>query len=219
MAMARAMRRPVSTRALLACGSIGPTLFMTTFFIDGSTRPGYDPSRNFVSQLSTGERGWLQITNFVACGVLLLAGAVGLSRTPGPRLATTLIGANAVALIAAGVFVADPGRGYPPGAHEPLHSTPHSTLHGLASLTAFLSLGTAPLVVAAHTRSSPAWAAYSVLSGIVVLAFFAATVVLSDQNKSVASGPPIGVLQRISIASGFTWLPALFLRHWRQSDR
>ncbi len=213
------MKRPVSTRALLACGAIAPTLFMATFFIDGGTRPGYDPSRNFVSQLSTGERGWLQISNFVVCGLLLLAGTVGLSRTREPRLATALIGANAVALIAAGVFVADPGRGYPPGSHEPPQSTLHSTLHGLASLIAFLSLGVAPLVVAAHTRSSRAWGVYSMLSGIVVLAFFAATVVVSDQNKSVASDPPIGVLQRISIVSGFTWLPALFLRHSRRSDR
>lgn len=212
-------KQPVSTRALLACGAIGPTLFMATFFIDGGTRPGYDPSRNFVSQLSTGERGWLQITNFVVCGLLLLAGTVGLSRTPGPRAATILIAANAVALIAAGVFVADPGRGYPPGAHVPTESTPHSTVHGLASLIAFLSLGAAPLVVAAHTRASRVWAAYSLFSGIVVLGFFAATVVVSNQDERLVSGAPIGVLQRISIVAGFTWLPALFLRRWRRSDR
>ncbi len=41
---------------------------MVTILIDGATRPGYEPWRNFVSQLSTGERGWLQIANFIVAG-------------------------------------------------------------------------------------------------------------------------------------------------------
>jgi hypothetical membrane protein len=202
----------MSTRVLLACGVIAPVLFVLTFLVDGATRPGYNAWRNAISQLSTGERGWLQIANFVVCGALVLLGTVGLWRSSGWRVATVLIGLFAVALIAVGIFVVDPGLGYPPGARALPQPSLQQTIHELASLVVFLALGLAPLAVALHdARSSPAWAGYSLLSGIIVLGFFAATVAVSAQ-QDILSDDPIGLLQRISVVAGFAWLAALFTR-------
>jgi len=209
----------LSTRALLACGTIGPVLFMITFFIDGATRPGYDPWRNFVSQLGVGERGWLQIANFILCGVLVLAGAVGVRRGPGSRVVAVIIGVIALGMIGAGIFVVDPGLGYPPGERVPPRPTFHDSAHQLVSLIVFLALGLAPLVVAVLTRATRAWAAYCLLSGIVVLAFFAATVVVSAQEERIFTGAPIGLLQRVSVAAGLAWLSAYFLSLWRVNTR
>ncbi|MBL7260041.1 DUF998 domain-containing protein [Paractinoplanes lichenicola] len=47
----------------------------------GWLRPGYDSSRNWVSQLSLGPHGWLNNINLALCGLWLLAGAAGLRRT------------------------------------------------------------------------------------------------------------------------------------------
>ena len=64
-------------------GMIAPTLFVGTFTIEGSLRPGYDPGtihfREYVSALSIGPGGCIQIANFVVVGLLLLAFARGLN--------------------------------------------------------------------------------------------------------------------------------------------
>jgi hypothetical membrane protein len=204
---------------LLTCGAVAPVLFVLTFLVDGATRPGYDPWRNFVSQLSTGEGGWVQVTNFIVSGTLVLLGAVGLWRRSAPRFVTLAVGVFAAGLIAAGVFVVDPGRGYPPGAESPPQATLHDTVHELASLVVFIALGLAPLATALHdVRSSRRWAAYSLLSGIAVLGFFGATVALAAE-QDVLSNVPIGLIQRISVVAGFAWLAALFIRQRRVNAR
>jgi len=203
----------VSTRALLTCGALGPALFVITFFVDGATRPGYEPWRNFVSQLSTGERGWVQIANFVLCGVLLLIGTAGLLRTRTSRAVTVLIGVVAVGLVAAGIFVTDPGFGYPPGEWTPSQQTFHDAVHGVMSVIVFFTLSVVAIVVALQAWSSRLWAWYSLLSGLAVFVFItAAARVAAEQERIASPDAPMGVLQRISIVAGFAWLAALFAR-------
>src|SRR5206468_1543570 len=109
----------LSTRPLLAAGLIGPPLFIVVFLIEGATRPGYSAWRNYVSQLATGEGGWVQVVNFIVCGTLMVAFAVGLRlalrRGRASVAAPVLLGAFGMALLVAGVFVTDPALGYPPG--------------------------------------------------------------------------------------------------------
>jgi hypothetical protein len=158
-------------------------------------------------------RAWLDADReLILCGALVLAGAVGLWRSPGSRVVAVIIGVLALGMIGAGIFVVDAGLGYPPGERVPPRPTFHDSVHQLVSLIVFLALGLAPLVVAALTRSSRAWAAYCLLSGIVVLAFFAATVVVSAQEERIFTGAPIGLLQRVSVVAGLGWLSAYFLR-------
>jgi hypothetical membrane protein len=210
----------VSTRALLTCGALGPALFVITFFVDGATRPGYEPWRNFVSQLSTGERGWVQIANFVLCGVLLLAGTAGLLRTRTSRAVTVLIGVVAVGLVAAGIFVTDPGFGYPPGERTPSPPTFHDAVHGFTSVIVFFTLSVVAIVVALQAWSSRLWAWYSLLSGLAVFVFItAAARVAAEQERIVSPDAPMGALQRISIVVGFTWLAAFFIRQTRVNTR
>ena len=53
-------------------GMIGPVLFIAIFTLEGWLRPGYNPLGMFVSELSLGPGGWIQIVNFIVFGVLLL---------------------------------------------------------------------------------------------------------------------------------------------------
>jgi hypothetical membrane protein len=201
------------TRALLACGILGPTLFILTFLVDGATRPGYDPWRNLVSQLATGAGGWVQIANFVACGVLLIAMAIGLFRSFGLTATASIVAVLGVALILAGMFVTDPGFGYPPGTLE--RRTFHGEIHDYVSTVVFLSLGLAPLsaVAFASTSAWTGWRVYSALTGVIVLAFIVVTAIAVDNAQSGTwPNAPTGLLQRISIVAGLGWLVALSFR-------
>lgn len=204
------------TRILLLCGAVGPLLFVATFLVDGATRPGYDPWRNFVSSLATGERGWIQVANFIVWGALALAFSIGLLRLRivGPG---ALICGYAVAMLGVGVFVTDPGLGYPPGA--PTEHTTHGQLHSVAALAAFLLNAVAAVVTAARFASAPRWLTfvrYSLLTGVAVLAFFVASAILPILDARGAwPNAPAGLVQRISIIVGLTWFSAFALRLWR----
>lgn len=194
-------------RVFLAAGALAPVLFIVTFLIDGATRPGYRPWRNMVSQLATGERGWMQIANFLVCGALIAASSIGLRRAGMSRAASVAVAAIGIGMVLAGVFVTDPGLGYPPGALVESEPSLHDTIHGLVSLVVFLALGLAPVLVAlSMRRSSPAWSVYSALSAVLTLAFFAASVYGSVAGDRTT---PIGIYQRISIIAGLGWLSAL----------
>ena len=172
------------TRTLLACGAVAGPLFVVVGFGQAFIRQGFDLRRHALSLLSNGDLGWIQIVNFLASGALVVALAIGMRRvlrgeaagTWGPRL----VGAYGASLIAAGIFVADPALGFPPGtpAGPPAVWSWHSTLHFLSAAVGFFSLIAACFVFARAfaRRSERGWAACSALTGAIFLvAFVAAT--------------------------------------------
>jgi len=50
------------------------------FLVEGVVHPEYNAWRDYVSDLSLGRQGWVQMANFVVFGLLMLAFAVGLRR-------------------------------------------------------------------------------------------------------------------------------------------
>jgi len=204
------------TRRLLAAGIVGPALFVIVLLVEGATRPGYDAFRQFGSELSLSNQGWEQIANFLMCGVLCLAFAVGLRRTlrsgRGSIAGPVALAVFGLALVVAGIFVTDPALGYPPGAAEV--QTMHGAIHALAGLFAFVSLAVACFALTwrfagnAHTRG---WALYSFVSGAVVLVFFIASV--------APDGGPIGLLQRVAIVTGWTWIAAIAFHLRRETGQ
>src|SRR5207237_3774866 len=71
------------------------------------------------SVLSNGDRGWIQVANFLVSGLLVVAGAVGMRQVLRPGRAATwgplLVAGYGVGLVAAAIFRADPMDGFPPG--------------------------------------------------------------------------------------------------------
>jgi hypothetical membrane protein len=202
-----------ATKLLLTCGVIGPLLFIAWFLILGATRTDYEALRQPVSSLSIGPYGWMQIANFLVTGSLIIAFSIGLRRTLYPAFwGPLLVGLVGVGLIGAGIFVTDPLNGYPPG--TPLVPTVRTTqgrLHDLFGMPVFLGLPIACFVFGRlfARRGERGWAAYSILSGIVMFAFF----VLAGMGFRQMPGFTnlAGVYQRLSIATGFGWLALLAL--------
>jgi hypothetical protein len=199
-----AREQPVAIRLLLACGAIGPLLFTVVFVILGATRPHYSAWQDPVSSLSLGEGGWMQITNFIVFGALMLGFAIGLRRVlrtgPGSTWGPTLLGIFGLCVIGAGIFVTDGGSST---------LTVHGILHGFLSLFAFTSLIAACFVLARRDAADPdahGWAWYSVATGLLVAVFFVLTGVVESL------GGPAGLMQRISIIVGWSWIALLAIR-------
>jgi Protein of unknown function (DUF998) len=168
-----------TTRQLLACGAVAGPLFTLAWLLEGAWRAGYDPLRHPISSLAIGELGWMQRATFIITGLLMLAFTLGLRRAlrprGGSRWGTLLIAVFAVGLIGAGLFVADPLSGYPPGSPgRPLQRSLAGVLHDLFGVPVFLGLPVACLVFA---RRFAAWhergrAMYSMVTGVVFAAGF-----------------------------------------------
>ncbi|TQM01651.1 DUF998 domain-containing protein [Pseudonocardia kunmingensis] len=133
---------PVSrpTVWLLGCGILAGPLFLVVWLAQALTRPGFDPTWHPLSLLSLGELGWIQIANFVVTGALYVACAAGMRRVlrkgPGRMWGPILVGALGAGLITGGVFVTDPGAGFPPGtpAGAPAQISWHGMAHSVGAL-------------------------------------------------------------------------------------
>jgi len=198
----------MKTKTLLACGVIAGPLFIVTVLAQELTRAGFDPKKHPLSLLSLGDLGWLQIANFVVCGLLALASAIGLRRVLGsPRAAGSasrgrggkagtwgpiLIGVYGVGLIWGGVFVADPAFGYPVGSPDsaPEQLSWHGILHGIAPAAASLALYAACFVLARRflADGERGWAIYSIVSAVLSVVLTATSFGVADYRYMLAGG-------------------------------
>ena len=68
---------PLITQLLLWAGAVGPLLFVVVLLIEGATRPATAPGIPW-QFAHLGNQEWMQITNFIVCGLLTLGFAIGL---------------------------------------------------------------------------------------------------------------------------------------------
>lgn len=171
-----------STRVLLGCGVAAGPVFASVALAQVLTRDGFDLARHPLSLLGLGDLGWVQIGNFVVTGLLAVAFAAGLRRSPDPgwagRWGPRLYAGFGLAMVTAGVFVTEPSDGFPSGAVTDGASHPtgsstgwHSLVHDVAAGVAIDLALVACLLVARRLRRAreTGWAAYSLLTGVVGL--------------------------------------------------
>jgi len=167
-----------ATKLLLVAGVIAGPIYLIVGVAQALTRPGFDIARHDLSLLSNGDLGWIQITNFLVAGLLVIAGAVGMRRTldgRGKIWGSLLVGVYGLSLIGAGVFRADPAMGFPLGTSEDAMTiSNHGLLHFITGGIGFLALIAACFVFARHFTSlhQRGWAAYSMLTGVIFFASF-----------------------------------------------
>jgi hypothetical membrane protein len=109
------------TRSLLIASLIAGPIYLVVGLAQALTRSGFDITRHALSLLSNGDLGWIQVTNFLVSGLLVIAGAVGMRRAlegKGKTWGTLLIGVYGLGLIGASIFKADPAMGFPIGTPE-----------------------------------------------------------------------------------------------------
>jgi hypothetical protein len=193
------------TRSLLGYGALAGPFFVTISLAQAFSRAGFDPLRHPWSVLSNGDLGWLQITNFILTGLMVVAAAVGIGRALGPGWAPRLLGTFGASLVAAGVLRADPVVGFPAGT-----TTATISWHGIGHLIAG-SIGFACLIAACVVlgrrfarKGQPGWAAWSRATGVVFLAAFVGI-------ASGSSQPIVIVGFTAAVIAAFAWLAAVSL--------
>jgi Protein of unknown function (DUF998) len=163
-----------STRVLLGCGAAAGPLFTSVSLVQVLTRDGFDLGRHPLSLLSLGDLGWVQMANFVVSGLLSLAFAVGLRRSPEPgwagRWGPWLYAGFGLGMVVGGAFPTDPSDGFPPGIPEGSGSW-HSLVHDIAAGVALdLALVSCLLLARRFRRAHQSgWASYSLLTGVAGL--------------------------------------------------
>lgn len=184
---------------------IGPLLFLTVFIVEGFVRTDYSPLKDYVSALSLGDRGWVQIVNFLICGTLvtLLAFCMGKLRggSGAGKASSFLLGITGISLFLAGVFVMD-------NAGTPLSEmSAAGILHGIFGGLVFLLAPALPLVFLAEANLQKWTRIVTIIFGAVILladiVFMVATKIppLAEMTKSFG-----GLLQRFVLVPFFIWL-------------
>ncbi len=191
---------------LLTSGLVGAVLFVVTVLIDGATRPGYRPLYHPVSALALGSRGWVQTSNFVVTGILMIAAAAGTREALDVTIGPALLALFGVGLVVSGVFTMDPMRGYPPGTEPgtPKVLSRRHQVHDLFGFVVFAALAAA--AIAFGLALAGGWKVYSFATAALIVVLIVVFVTAWERDS-----PRGGLLQRLMILVGWTWVALLCL--------
>ena len=189
-------------------GVVGPSLFVLVFLVEGWLRPGYNPAADYVSALSLGERGWVQVTNFLVVGVSLLLFAVALAREfpqgAASRGGPILMGIIGAGLLLSGPFVMDPA------ATPTAALSWHGLTHGVLGAIVFVLMPVVCFVYLRRFVRDPRWrglwAPTVVLGTMTAVADLVFSVVTKVPALATLAGPWGGVLQRLVLIPFMVWV-------------
>jgi hypothetical protein len=131
------------------------------------------------------------------------------------RFATPIaIGASGLGLIVAGLFSTVPSYGFPPGAPVglPANLPASAYIHVVGAVLFFFGLVIASIALSRRFRRSGAagWAIYSIVSGVAIFVFFGLSG--GGPNGDLLVPSAAGLLQRVAIIAGLSWVLAVALR-------
>ncbi len=208
------MNRPAK---LLALASLAGPLYIVVGVAQMLLREGFDPRRHALSLLSNGSWGWVQIANFLICGVLVLLGAIACRGVLRGQAAGTwgppLLALYGIGLIGAGVCIADPAQDFPPGS-VPFQSMSRSgLLHFVFGGIGFYAMIAACFVFARrffrqHERGLAWW---SVATAVF---FFGAFSGVASGSKSAA----VMLTFYVAVACLWLWHAAVHARLRRETE-
>jgi hypothetical protein len=199
---------PSQRRLTAWAGMLAPLLFVLVFTLEGSLRPGYSPLSTYVSALSLGPRGWIQIANFLLFGALLFGFTRGLAAEfptgKASRWGLILMTVIAGLYFISGPFVMDP-------MNTPVdQATWHGIIHGLAGGIAFILMPISCFIYLRRFRADPNWnflsgwtLALGTLVAVVVVAF---SIISKSTELSLQFKDHLGLIQRGLIIPYMFWL-------------
>ncbi len=189
-------------------GILAPILFVVIFTVEGFLRSGYSALSMYISALSLGSRGWIQIVNFILFGLLLLVFARGIASSfpagESPRAGIVLLMIIAALILLSGPFVMDPA-GTPQD-----QMTLHGTVHGIFGGLVFMLMPVSIFTFLRSFRANPKWR--MLYWWTLTIGIFDALAVLVFTIASKAPGlvsvfsPWIGLIQRTALIPFMIWL-------------
>jgi hypothetical protein len=191
------------SRTLLGGLVAGVGVFGVVSFAQVFTRAGFDLIRFPLSSLSNGDLGWLQITNFLVSGLLIILGSIGLRQalrgTPGGTWAPRLMLANGIGMFLAGPFVLQGGGGFPVGDPGVDGMTIGTIGHLVAGSVAFFSLIAACYVLGRHYARAGE-------RGMALGSRICGSVFLAGDLYSMSGGYAGALVLAVTALTAMTWL-------------
>jgi hypothetical protein len=185
-------------------GMTGAVLFVSVFTFSGWLSPGYSWARMFVSELSLGPIGWVQILNFVFTGALMLALGRGLAThfTSGAasRAGPILLQVIGISLIASGPFTTDPSSMVD-------QASVHGLVHGLFGALFFTLAPVSCFVFYRCFHKDPAWRSlrgWTLASGVVLTLGIGLLRVSQQPESGLFEWK--GLVQRVILIAFMTWI-------------
>ncbi|SFT96964.1 Protein of unknown function [Arthrobacter sp. ov118] len=191
----------------------GAVLFVSVFTVLGWLQPGYSSASMFVSELSLGPFGWVQILNFVLTGTLVLAFGRGLaahfSTGAASRAGPVLVQILGASLIVSGPFTTDRSAMFE-------QASISGIVHGVFGALVFTCAPLICFVFYRRFRRDAVWhpmAGWTLAAGVVLIL----GVVLLKTSQQPDSGlfEWKGLVQRILLVTFMAWIftVASRLRH------
>jgi hypothetical protein len=195
-------------------GMLGPVVFVGVFTIEGALRSSYDPASRFVSELSLGPRGWIQIANFVVTSLLYLIFAWGLASvfTEGKasRFGAPLMALIGVGFLIAGVAVMDPVW------TPPMDVTTHGLIHSITGAIVFPLMPLSAWVFYRRFREDARWQGLRSVTLVALVIMVVAVVLLRMSTVTPLIVNPLspydGLIQRVLLITFHGWV---FIFAWR----
>jgi hypothetical protein len=204
----------LSAKVTNSFGIIAPILFVTIFTIEGWLRSGYEPASMFISELSLGPWGWIQIVNFLITGTLIFLFGRGLTAQLGGGkaakfgpIALQIIG---LSLVASGPFVTDPSVIFDQ------HSV-HGAIHGIFGALVFSFAPISCFIFFRRFRNNPSWqqfAWWTLAVGTLLVVGIGFLKASQFPENSLFAWK--GVVQRTILVSYMTWLLTFALRLFKR---
>jgi hypothetical membrane protein len=173
-----------------------PVLWFGILFAAGALRAGYDPIRQYMTELTVGENAWLAELAFFVVGPLVIAFALLLRREGAPPLGALLIAVKGVATIVSGLVVGDVDIGV---------RTTSGVIHNVSVLVGNLAMAGGIVIVALAWRRL---VGYSIASAAVIIVSTALLATATPQGTGSRDAPLAawaGLIQRISMLANYAW--------------
>ena len=188
---------------MLGWGVFAGPLYVVVGLTLALTRDGFHLSEHALSLLMLGDNGWMQRTNLLLSGALVLIAATGIRRAlgydswrTGTATHVTLFG---LGLVGSAAFAPDPMGGFPPGAEEAVSTS--GVLHLAFGLVQFVCVAAAGIALArwAKRRGNRRASRRSRVLACTVLIGFLSGAALGQYTIGIA-------LLWIAVLAGYVWL-------------
>jgi predicted transporter len=192
-------------------GMLGPALFTLSFTINGSFRPDYNPFQMYVSELSIGPQGWIQIVSFMFLGISIMLFIPGLKASfpigRASRSAPVLFAIIAVCYFLSGPFVTDPMSMFDN------QQTLHGTLHGIFGAIVFSLSAVCCFVLWRRFHTDERWKPLATLTFIAGIAMVVLILLMKiGQTQTSLLSNWEGVIQRCCLIIFYGWIFAISLK-------
>lgn len=189
-------------------GIIAPVLFVLIFTIEGFVRENYSAKTDFISELAIGNRGWIQIANFLLFGFLFFVFGLGLLQefrkrklpSTGPVLFLIL----ATCYFFSGIFVTDAGTIFTQ------QKSVHGIIHGIFGAMVFVLMPASSWIFFKLFKKEQAFKPLKNITFLFAIILTLALVTFTYVTKVPASEnvfPDLnGFFQRLALIPFMVWL-------------